>query len=1092
MSPPPPRLQDLLAHAEWLRRLAVHVARGRDAEDAVQDTWLAALRTPPDPTRPARPWLAEVLRNFVRRRARHERPRALAEPSARTRPDAEPRGAGAGEAAVPSAEALLERAEAQRILAELVVALPEPYRGAVMLRYYEGLTSAEIAAAHGVPAGTVRWRLKEGLARLRVGLDERYGGDRRAWCLALVPLARPRTLPLAGGALLMAMKTKIAVSGALVALVLLLGGVAVWQLGSMGDRDSAGRGTAAPGNGPAVARAARAFAEDWARKGGGRPGTIEGVVREPAGTSVGGALVALIEAVRPDPPDDMAAPRPRAIVRSAADGAFKFGDVPPGVYLLTATAAGWAPAETADLPVVPGESIRGVELVLATGGARLFGAVSDAGGGPIGGAALRALALGAGGRTQGARTFLVVSDDRGQYELRLQRGGLRVVADAEGYAPEAVTLWLAVEQRRDFRLAPAARLSGRVLHQGAPVPNARIRVESQAVVRAVARAAISDAAGAFVMASLPAGTYVALAHSGPLVGRARQPLTLAPGAASEVVIELARGVAVAGVTRDREGRPIAGALVRAGANPATASSDGQGRFRLEGFPPGRHRLAAEAPGYAGASLRVAVEAKDVDGIDFALAAEARLRGRVLDRQERPVPGASVLVGEDLPNEATTNFALARTDEQGQYEVGGLAPGELRVEAEHPHAGRGIAGPILVAPGAVQEVDVRMGSGGGLVRGAVRWEDGEPAAGVIVRGAVKGRRSVSGVTDGQGRFEIGPFTPADVNVNAWPETDALGGGPGTAKTVALPPGEDRDGVDLIIPRRDERIAGAVFGPDGSPIPGAAVGVAPDHRGVSFRPFNKYASGIDGGNYSVLSDAMGAFTVRFLPKGKYTVWATHPEFPEADAYDVAAGSRGVRLQFARPAALAGRADDATGKPLAAFTVFASLSHENAATPQLRSTRGYVQQWAAVQDPSGAFELTGLHAAIYDVLVVAPDRRIGHVRDVHVGAGEIKRDLRVAVGEGVRVKGRLVYAQNGQPVAGVWLSISLAMLHEQVRAQTDGDGRFALDAIPAGKFVLHLPGDPRTREAQNQPIEVPAGVREHDIGTVPLTRRRPPAAP
>jgi hypothetical protein len=94
------------------------------------------------------------------------------------------------EAAVPSPEVLLERAEAHRILAELVVALPEPYRTTVLLRYHEGLTGAQIAAAQGIPAGSVRWRLKHALDRLRDGLDSRYRGDRRAWCLAL--LSKPQ------------------------------------------------------------------------------------------------------------------------------------------------------------------------------------------------------------------------------------------------------------------------------------------------------------------------------------------------------------------------------------------------------------------------------------------------------------------------------------------------------------------------------------------------------------------------------------------------------------------------------------------------------------------------------------------------------------------------------------------------------------------------------------------------------------------------------------------------------------------------------------------------------------------------------------
>ena len=54
----------LLEHVGWARRLAASLARGHDAEDLVQDTWVAALRSPPDPGSPAKPWLKSVLRNL--------------------------------------------------------------------------------------------------------------------------------------------------------------------------------------------------------------------------------------------------------------------------------------------------------------------------------------------------------------------------------------------------------------------------------------------------------------------------------------------------------------------------------------------------------------------------------------------------------------------------------------------------------------------------------------------------------------------------------------------------------------------------------------------------------------------------------------------------------------------------------------------------------------------------------------------------------------------------------------------------------------------------------------------------------------------
>ena len=181
----------LLAHAAWLRRLARSlVGDGAAADDLVQETWVAALRRPPDAGRPLRPWLRRVVENAARFRWRGDTNRAAREAHV---------AALADDATASSAE-LLERHEAQQLLARLVGELGEPYRSTILLRYAEGLEPTEIAHRQGIPAGTVRWRVKEGLARLRAKLDEAHGGDRRAWVIVLGPLATPRGSATGSGA----------------------------------------------------------------------------------------------------------------------------------------------------------------------------------------------------------------------------------------------------------------------------------------------------------------------------------------------------------------------------------------------------------------------------------------------------------------------------------------------------------------------------------------------------------------------------------------------------------------------------------------------------------------------------------------------------------------------------------------------------------------------------------------------------------------------------------------------------------------------------------------------------------------------------
>src|SRR5204863_5008307 len=107
-------VHDLLTSADWLRQLARHVVHGDQglADDVVQETWLAAVKSPPTAGRPPRPWLAQVLRNLVRKDVRSSRNRAGREAAVRE----------ASEIAA-SAEDLLQRAETHRLLAELVTNL---------------------------------------------------------------------------------------------------------------------------------------------------------------------------------------------------------------------------------------------------------------------------------------------------------------------------------------------------------------------------------------------------------------------------------------------------------------------------------------------------------------------------------------------------------------------------------------------------------------------------------------------------------------------------------------------------------------------------------------------------------------------------------------------------------------------------------------------------------------------------------------------------------------------------------------------------------------------------------------------------------
>jgi hypothetical protein len=132
----------------------------------------------------------------------------------------------------------LEAVRIRGILVELVLALDDPQRSVVMLRFWQGHRSEEIARALLLPEATVRGRLREALAELRAGLDQAWDGDREGWRDVLASLAVPPR-PAWRARL---RRVALPAGGAALGLGLLATGIALWRAH---PRDAAGPRAAA-------------------------------------------------------------------------------------------------------------------------------------------------------------------------------------------------------------------------------------------------------------------------------------------------------------------------------------------------------------------------------------------------------------------------------------------------------------------------------------------------------------------------------------------------------------------------------------------------------------------------------------------------------------------------------------------------------------------------------------------------------------------------------------------------------------------------------------------------------------------------------
>ncbi|MEW6743234.1 MAG: sigma-70 family RNA polymerase sigma factor [Planctomycetota bacterium] len=684
--------EDLLAHRDFVRALAKSLVLDQHgAEDIAQQTWVAALEHPPDPGRPAMPWLARLVRNFSKKLRRSEVRRTRRE------------HAGAVRESVPSAEQIAEREETRRCIIDAVSSLDEPYRSVILLRYYECLPPRRIASSLGIPVDTARTRIKRGLAQLRARLDQLYG-DRSTWVSALAPVAGLRvagataasTVATLAGASIMTAKMKL---GILLAAVVLAAGVLLWIGIAAGPREltSSTPGRTASSAAPRpVGQELQPEMELLQREslvGGARVcGTVVDAATDEA---LSGAIV--IVAVASGEHDSL-------VTQSAEDGRFES-------EMLGWSGSGWVVVrssgynERAVACAIPQNGTLDLGIVALFAAWELTGTVVDSSGSAV-----------AGARVIAQRTESFFVDDRSAYRTITWEstsdleGPFRIAARSghPGKVPEHVraekeesgSVWLPVTLSEPMllRLTPVREVRGRLVWSldGSPVDGAIVRplmggIESRTLV-----AKTTDSQGAFVLSGLPLqdlelGIYVC----NP--GNPRWPPDLRVAVSAElrdlgtIRIDGPTGVDVR-VCEAGSGCGVADVLVMYGSvrhySMGSCRTDGSGRARTDDLPARVFiAISLRKPGYGGWGARAeacVIETGEPGGIaslvlemtkDGSLQPEltrSAFAGLVRDSRGAPVPAAYVCFNvRGLPRDGA-NWAdlLARPSPSSGFQAEG--------------------------------------------------------------------------------------------------------------------------------------------------------------------------------------------------------------------------------------------------------------------------------------------------------------------------------------------------------------------------------------------------------------------------------------
>ena len=986
-------IDELLTHATWVRELAWRLVRDDGvADEIVQDTWLAALSHPPRSGRPVRPWLRTLLANVARKRWRSERRRREREAIAAGREAAQAPSS-------PTGSELVAQIELQRQLTSEVLELREPYRTAILRRFYRGESAAQIARRTGTPAGTVRSQIDRGLDLLRARMQRRHGGDRRALHLGLFSLAGERPGPVLGalasalqGVLLVKESGKL-VGVAGIVLVLLVVSIGGWRALEGGD----GEPQAAPVEMSAASK------------------TGEDDVQVPEASELPGSEAVRQPVAEPAPAVTVpAAVRSTRLVARVVDGS---GLPLEGATLGRHQGDGRARPSASDgrvaLELADGDlsqlrekQFAQVFVVACPGHATLF---------------LRATPW------QGEET------DLGDVELAT--GGAisgRVVDESGG--PLANVRLHATHSRLQGALG-AARSRGPDLDPGAP-------------------SAVSAADGTFTLAGVPVGSARVWGAGGDGGWSFTDPIEVeSQEQARDVELVLAsldRRDRIAGVVQDAEGEPLPGAWIRyqfpsSFTMTRSVTADDQGHFEivLEAREP--HDIRAEDPnirlttvisrGVEPGTLDLVLQLRESRWIDV----------RAWDREGAPlIEGLKARTESDLPLSYDPNGAQVSPDN------GGLrvrVPGEeFRVVVTVPGYAEATQGPFHPeSPPATLDFDLEAlaGIGGRVVHG------GEPVAGarVELHRATRPGEDISSMgfrlrmnpypetstlSDDEGHFRLTTEEEDDYLLMVVAESFARAEwGP-----VRVDPHIPVEGVEIEIVRGGS-IGGRVIPPPGREAVGLLVSVSRGDGDVRFDRTDEEGSfrfdGLTPGGWNVAYRVReGKQSTRYM--GSSDSW--EPRW-DCQVVDGSVTPYDIDLRYESLAAVSGRLQT-DGQLAEGWTAkVVHLYAEDMIDPAR----------PVALDSEGRFEAR-VAPGTYTVSLQSPAGDSGSIqlnRRVEIGEEGFTWDLDLETG-GLR-------GTSGMGARALHLSISLP---EDVRCsatlQPDDEGRFALTGIPAGPARLH----------------------------------------
>ncbi|HVS08220.1 MAG TPA: carboxypeptidase-like regulatory domain-containing protein, partial [Planctomycetota bacterium] len=588
-----------------------------------------------------------------------------------------------------------------------------------------------------------------------------------------------------------------------------------------------------------------------------------------------------------------------------------------------------------------------------------------------------------------------------------------------------------------------------------------------------------DEAGRFRLEGLRRGTWElqARAERHALPDPVKLDVPRADGA-QPVRLVVQRAAIASGVVLDPSGIPVAGAEVavqltmqemmrdREQREPAKSGPDG--RFELEGVPPGTVSLVAKSDGYAPSAL-VPIQAEPgapVEEIVLRLRVGGRILGEIFNKAGLPAAGERILA----QTPAGMDQMWASSDGSGQFVLEHVAPGTWQVMAmpslSGGDGGEGQDFAALFADMRLTMAEVKDGEDVHVSLGR------PPKAPVKVRGRITlggegaGATAVSFIADGGKGMESMRFTSSDAQGRYEVQLDAPGSYLTTVQKMGSTGGQQQSfDLHVQIPEQPEHrldielpvggISGRVRGADGQPTAGARISLMVD---------GPIANGsLTGGHYAELeTDADGRYELDWLDEGTYEVSAGGAPFGGLFGSDAQFGRqvksglklskgqwlRDVDFKLGHPGAIAGSVHDGAGQAVADAAIF--VRDEGGRT---------VDRFSMVTtDPAGNFTYGGLQPGRYSVSARSSTLVSSGTAQVQVRGGETSQVklvleggtiliVSLSDGEGNPVNCEIsVLDADGRQVNGLWSYSDIMSIFQEGGFSTREQ---RVGPLPPGKY-------------------------------------------